>query len=159
MSRYGGVENARQIFRPLDVAGEPEEVVGRAREHRSVHPHPSSTQVSLVPPPWLELTTSEPFFSATRVSPPGTMRIRRCPTARTGAGRHGAARCPSSTQVGQVESASVGCAMKFVGSALSLARNAAIVGLVGLRPDQHAVAAGAVDFLHHQLVEVVEHIA
>jgi hypothetical protein len=31
------------------------------------------TQVSLVPPPWLELTTSEPSFSATRVRPPGTM--------------------------------------------------------------------------------------
>ena len=34
----------------------------------------SNIQVSLVPPPWLELTTSEPSFSATRVSPPGTMR-------------------------------------------------------------------------------------
>jgi hypothetical protein len=26
----------------------------------------------LLPPPWLEFTTSEPFFSATRVRPPGT---------------------------------------------------------------------------------------
>ena len=30
------------------------------------------TQVSLLPPPWEELTTSEPFRSATRVRPPGT---------------------------------------------------------------------------------------
>ena len=29
------------------------------------------TQVSLEPPPWEELTTSEPRRSATRVSPPG----------------------------------------------------------------------------------------
>ena len=27
-----------------------------------------------MPPPWLELTTSDPSFSATRVNPPGTMR-------------------------------------------------------------------------------------
>jgi len=33
----------------------------------------SKTQVSLVPPPCDELTTSEPSRSATRVSPPGTM--------------------------------------------------------------------------------------
>ena len=32
-----------------------------------------STQVSLLPPPWLELTTSEPRLRATRVRPPGTM--------------------------------------------------------------------------------------
>ena len=34
---------------------------------------PRSTQVSLLPPPCDELTTSEPLRSATRVSPPGTM--------------------------------------------------------------------------------------
>jgi len=31
----------------------------------------------LVPPPWLELTTSEPSFSATRVKPPGMMVVLR----------------------------------------------------------------------------------
>ena len=31
------------------------------------------THVSLLPPPWLELTTSDPRLSATRVRPPGTM--------------------------------------------------------------------------------------
>ena len=34
-----------------------------------------NTQVSLVPPPCEEFTTSDPFFSATRVSPPGVMSI------------------------------------------------------------------------------------
>ena len=70
----------------------------------------SSTQVSLVPPPWLELTTSEPSRSATRVSPPGTMRISL--PART-KGRRSTWRgaTPLSTKVGQVESARVGCAM------------------------------------------------
>ena len=32
-----------------------------------------STQVSLLPPPCDEFTTSEPLTSATRVSPPGRM--------------------------------------------------------------------------------------
>ena len=31
------------------------------------------TQVSLLPPPWEEFTTSEPFRRATRVRPPGTI--------------------------------------------------------------------------------------
>ena len=35
----------------------------------------SMTQVSFVPPPWEELTTREPFLSATRVSPPGSTYI------------------------------------------------------------------------------------
>ena len=30
-----------------------------------------STQVSLLPPPWEEFTTRDPFLRATRVSPPG----------------------------------------------------------------------------------------
>ena len=33
-----------------------------------------STQVSLLPPPCDEFTTSDPLRSATRVNPPGTMR-------------------------------------------------------------------------------------
>ena len=35
-----------------------------------------STQVSLLPPPCDELTTSEPARSATRVRPPGTIVTR-----------------------------------------------------------------------------------
>lgn len=30
--------------------------------------------MSLVPPPWLEFTTSDPSFNATRVKPPGATR-------------------------------------------------------------------------------------
>jgi len=37
------------------------------------HPYWLNTHVSLLPPPCELFTTSEPFFSATRVSPPGTM--------------------------------------------------------------------------------------
>ena len=36
----------------------------------------ASTQVSLDPPPWLELTTSEPSVRATRVSQPGSTQTR-----------------------------------------------------------------------------------
>src|SRR6185436_14651672 len=35
----------------------------------------ASTQVSLLPPPCDELTTSDPLFSATRVRPPGKTKI------------------------------------------------------------------------------------
>src|SRR5215468_3735094 len=100
----------------------------------SVLCHPSSTQVSLVPPPWLELTTSEPCLRATRVSPPGTMRMRSRPVSTNGRRSTCRGATPSSTQVGVVESDSVGCAMKFLGFVLSLARNAAIVALSDLGP-------------------------
>ena len=80
-----GVENAREIFRALDVARQPEKIVGGAGEHALDHrPHPSRTHVSLVPPPWLELTTSEPAFIATRVKPPGTMRTPSVPVSTKG---------------------------------------------------------------------------
>src|SRR5262249_59777473 len=81
-------------------------------------PHVSSTQVSLVPPPWLELTTRDPFFNATRVRPPGTMRTRSRPVSTNGRRSTWRGATPSSTQVGQVESARVGCAIKFFGVAL-----------------------------------------
>ena len=35
----------------------------------------ANTQVSLLPPPCEELTTSEPFLSATRVRPPGRTKM------------------------------------------------------------------------------------
>ena len=73
------VEDARRVLGTLAVAAHPIEIVGRAAQHltpppplagegdRCPAPHSSSTHVSLVPPPWLELTTSEPLRSATRV--------------------------------------------------------------------------------------------
>ena len=52
----------------LDVAAEPEAMIGDARDHAVSF----ITQVSLLPPPCDEFTTSDPSRSATRVSPPGT---------------------------------------------------------------------------------------
>ena len=63
------VEHAGRIFGALGVAGHPEQVICGAAQHGSF----SSIQVSFVPPPCDELTTSEPSCSATRVSPPGTI--------------------------------------------------------------------------------------
>src|SRR5262249_55864178 len=97
------LENACEVLGALHITREPIEVIGSAREH-----YRSSTQVSFVPPPWLELTTSEPFLSATRVSPPGTMRMRSRPVSTNGRRSTWRGATPSSTQVGQVESASVG---------------------------------------------------
>src|SRR4029077_19626438 len=68
------------------------------------NPHSCKIQVSLVPPPWLELTTSEPSFSATRVSPPGTMVVRSRPVSTNGLRSTWRGARPFSVQVGQVES-------------------------------------------------------
>ena len=70
----------------------------------------SSTQVSLVPPPCEEFTTSEPSRSATRVRPPGTT-VTSLPESTKGRRSMCRGARPRSTKVGQVESASVGCAM------------------------------------------------
>ena len=59
------------VLGPLEVARHPVERVGDPGEHQS-----RSTQVSLLPPPCEELTTSEPSRSATRVRPPGTIADR-----------------------------------------------------------------------------------
>src|SRR6516225_4373538 len=69
---------------------------------------PSSTQVSFVPPPWLELTTSDPAWSATRVRPPGTI-CTACPDSTKGRRSMWRGATPVSTKVGQVDSESVGC--------------------------------------------------
>src|ERR1700679_2359339 len=127
----GGVERAlpladllavglRQIFEPerrldgagdvigaLHRAGEPEKIVGGARKHRIyAEPSGSSTiQVSLVPPPWLELTTSDPSFSATRVRPPGTMRTPSAPERTNGRRSTWRGATPPSNEAGQVDKA------------------------------------------------------
>src|SRR5690606_31205416 len=78
----GDVEQAGEALGALGVARHPEQVVGGSAQHFSFSlpirvlrapAYCSSTQVSLVPPPCEEFTTSEPSRSATRVSPPGTI--------------------------------------------------------------------------------------
>ncbi len=49
--------------------------IQRTTTYDCVAPFSASTQVSLLPPPWEELTTSEPRRSATRVRPPGSTKI------------------------------------------------------------------------------------
>ncbi|MCY1455190.1 hypothetical protein D9M71_723050 [compost metagenome] len=66
------VQHAGGVLGALGVAAHPEQVVGGSAQHVQFS---SSTHVSLVPPPWLLLTTSEPSVSATRHRPPGTVRI------------------------------------------------------------------------------------
>ena len=66
------VQHAGGVFGAFGVAAHPEQIVGGSAQHVQSS---SSTQVSLVPPPWLLLTTSEPSVSATRHRPPGTVRM------------------------------------------------------------------------------------
>src|SRR6516165_3317718 len=125
------IDGAREILRPFDIAGEPVEVFRGTRQH-SVYS--SSIQVSLVPPPWLEFTTREPSFSATRVSPPGTTVMCRLPVSTKGRKSTWRGARPEAVQVGQVDSASVGCAMKPSGSRFSFSRKASMVALVAAGP-------------------------
>ena len=98
------IEQARLVLCALDIAGHPVQRLGDAAQHQA------STQVSFEPPPCDELTTSEPSRSATRVSPPGTTRTS-LPNSTKGRRSMWRGASPSSTKVGQVESASVGWAM------------------------------------------------
>ena len=61
------IDQPRAPFGALQVARRPEQIVRDSTQH----PYAPNTQVSLLPPPCEELTTSEPSRSATRVSPPG----------------------------------------------------------------------------------------
>src|SRR5699024_9348334 len=83
---------------------------------------PASTQVSLEPPPWLELTTSWPSGSATRVSPPGST-VTSSPSL-TAKGRRSTCRgrSPPSMRVGTVDSCTTGCAIQPRGSCSNFAR-------------------------------------
>ena len=89
------LEQAGDVLGALDVPAHPVEAVRDAREHHvGLRPgggdlrswghgdaclggylSPASTQVSLEPPPCDELTTREPFLSATRVRPPGVTTV------------------------------------------------------------------------------------
>src|SRR3981081_2536234 len=99
------IHEPRPALGAFDVARHPIQMVGGAAQHQA-----SSTQVSLVPPPCEELTTSEPSRKATRVSPPGTIVTSRPDSTK---GRksmwRGARFWPA--KVGQVDRARVGCAM------------------------------------------------
>src|SRR5262249_28630218 len=132
----GRLENSRKIFGTFHVTRQPVKIVGGAREH--LNPvsttHPSKTQVSFVPPPWLEFTTRDPSFSATRVRPPGTMRTPSRPVSTNGRKSTCRDATPFSTQVGQVDSANVGCEMKFFGEVFSFARNCSIATFPAVGP-------------------------
>jgi len=90
----------------LHAARHPEQILGGP----AIIGRSSNTQVSLVPPPWLELTTSEPSTSATRVSPPG-MTLVSLPESTKGLRSTWRGTISPSIRVGAVESASVGWAM------------------------------------------------
>ena len=73
-----GLGGPRDVLGPLDLAVHPVDAFGDAGEHCGMKPQvppDSTTHVSLLPPPWEELTTSDPFTSATLVRPPGSTKI------------------------------------------------------------------------------------
>ena len=68
----GDIDQPRGVLRAFHVPRYPVEIVGGSAQHAQL----SNTQVSLVPPPCDEFTTSEPSRSATRVRPPGIAWMR-----------------------------------------------------------------------------------
>src|SRR5690606_14021407 len=104
--RITHVEHARQVLGALQIARHPIQVGSCATQHAQS----STIQVSLVPPPWDELTTSEPSRNATRVSPPGTSRVS-LPLSTNGRRSMCRGAMPFSTKVGQVDRLSVGWAI------------------------------------------------
>jgi hypothetical protein len=78
------------------------------------------TQVSLEPPPWLELTTSSPSGSATRVSPPGSTHTLE--PSLTAKGRRSTCRgaIRPLIRVGDVDSPIGFCAIQSRGAARTL---------------------------------------
>src|SRR6185503_18085155 len=101
-------------FGPLHVAADPVEIGGGSRQHQGSDPSVASgsrMKLSLVPPPWLEFTTSEPLRRATRVRPPGTMVVPLAPVRTNGRKSTWRGATPCSVKVGTVDSASVGWAM------------------------------------------------
>src|SRR3546814_20790256 len=91
-------------------------------------PHQASnTHVSFVPPPWLELTTSEPLRIATRVRPPGVILLPCGDISTKGRRSTWRGASPALVKNGTVASASVGCASTLRGFASRLARKAAVL--------------------------------
>ena len=103
--------NSRLVFsaRSIDLAVQNSDSATRLSISRS-----HSTQVSLLPPPCEELTTSDPGSIAARVSPPGTTVVIR--PERTNGRRSMCAGRSSSTKIGRRLSAIVGWAMNSRGS-------------------------------------------
>ena len=96
------------FFRQFFGGGMPrDQVHGAGRLQRLAH---ASTQVSFVPPPCDEFTTSVPARNATRVRPPGSTQVSRPVTAK---GRRSMWRAatPVSVSVGETDSFSVGWLM------------------------------------------------
>ena len=114
-------EDARDVFRPFDVSRQPEEAVGLSAQHdwpRSfifIRLNPFLIRlrihVSFVPPPWLELTTSEPVRQRHPGEPARHDPRPSLPLSTKGRKSTWRGASPLSTKVGQVDSASVGCAM------------------------------------------------
>ncbi len=68
-----GADDTGSVLGALAVAGTPVKAFGDSGEerHQRAPSGRSTIQVSFDPPPWEELTTSDPSGSATRVRPPG----------------------------------------------------------------------------------------
>src|SRR4051794_4076768 len=103
-------------------------MIGGTTQHQR-----SSTQVSLVPPPWEEFTTKEPSRKATRVSPPGTSVTSRPDNTN---GRRSICRgaTPPSTYVGPADNPNVGCAIYFSGERNIRSQNASSSALLAVGP-------------------------
>ena len=117
----------------------------------------SNTQVSLLPPPCDEFTTSDPLRSATRVRPPGTI-VTRSPHRMYGRRSTWRACDPVFDEAGRPRQRQRGLRDVVSRVGFDPVPEVLALGRGALRADQHPVAPGFADRLHHDLVEVIEHV-
>ena len=117
-----------------------------------------STQVSLDPPPWLELTIRPPEGSATRVRPPGTTQISVPSLMAKGRRSRWRGASRPSPLVGAVDRFTISWAIHCAG--LRLDRRAGLLELLvaGVGTHENAVATRSGHRFEHQLVQVGEHV-
>ena len=160
----GDVEHPGGVLGPLDLPPGPEQGLGVTGEHhagdldpRSSRSRSASTQVSLLPPPWLEFTTRLPLRSATRVRPAGDHLDAV-------AAQHERPQVDVAALEVVVDEGGVprqrhhllGDVAARVG--LDPRAHRLALGVGGRRADEHPVAARLGHRLHHELVEPVEHL-
>ena len=146
------VEKARDVLGALDVARRPVQRLGDPAQHQA------STQVSLLPPPCDELTTSEPGPERRPREAAGD------DAGRVGAGEHERAQVDVAAAQLAVDEGRVprerDRGLGDVVARLGDDQAPELVALLRRRrgADQHPVAAGLVDRLDDELLEVVEDV-
>jgi hypothetical protein len=87
VEQYVDADEAGDVCSAFDIAIHPVDRFGRSIQHGMISLMTAAPRCPCRPPPWEELTTSDPFSSATRVNPPGMTGTIRWRPSRPGCAR------------------------------------------------------------------------